>query len=188
MNIDALIKIITHLTKSIEDDYVNLGVKFFDKNNYHFIASRENYIKQFLEILDKEQIDKDDKIVDAGCGVSPIILMLSILGYTNIHGTDIFQPYLRKLDRLLVTETLLTNIDINDYDYSDCKVVYSFVPIKDEQGITRFYQTVINQLSVNSLLIDYSGTFEDVGIDKYIKTIKDKEFDNIELGVIKRIK
>jgi len=187
MNIDALINLITYLTKTIEDDYVKLKLKFFHKKSYHFVASNKRHIRQFIDILDSEGIKKDDKILDAGCGVSPIILILDVLGYTNIHGIDIFQPYLNKLDSLLITEVNLSKIDMFDYDYSDCKVVYSFVPINDEEEMVSFYKKVLNEIPVNGILIDYSGEQIFKKMNKYISTVENKEFEFIETGVIKRL-
>lgn len=142
-----------------ETHYSKYGNKYF-----HFIESSYEHMQALLIMLKKEKISKKDAILDAGCGISPALILLRYLSYSNLHGIDINEIYINLL-RYYISQsmtyanirTTLTTGNLLTTNYKDYKVVYSYMPIKDIELFLKYCTQVINTLSPGSLFIETYG-------------------------------
>lgn len=133
------------------------------KNYYNFIPSGSTYMLALLNIIKREHIKKSDSILDAGCGLSPVLLFLYLHKFSNLKGID----FNRDIIDYLINVNYLNNYDGNNnsfeqkdilkYDYKDHKLIYSYMPIHNTDLYIKYVNQVFNTMSKGSIFVDFYG-------------------------------
>ena len=159
-------------------------MKYYDewgkKNKYDKDMEDWNYTgpKETVAVLKKYALDKDIKILDAGCGTGLVGVELKKFGYTNIDGVDLSQKlldlvpknYYNKLEQIDLNKPL--KIENNFYDVVMCVGTFTFGHVKPP-ALDEFVRVIKNNglicFTVNE------GIYEEYGFDKKIKELSDKK-------------
>ena len=161
--------------KEVEDYYDEWTVE--NKYDKDMVDWKYSGPQETVDIFKKHVLNKDIKILDAGCGTGLVGIELKKNGFQNFDGADFSQ---KMLD--LVPENIYQNlfkidlnkkIDIQDNTYEGITCVGTFTfghvnpPALDE--MVRICKT--------SSLICFTiniGIYEEYGFDKKIKELEDK--------------
>ena len=157
-------------------------MKYYDewgkKNKYDKDMEDWNYTgpKETVAVLKKYALDKDIKILDAGCGTGLVGVELKKFGYANIDGVDLSQKlldlvpknYYNKLEQIDLNKLL--KIENNFYDVVMCVGTFTFGHVKPP-ALDEFVRVIKNNglicFTVNE------GIYEEYGFDKKIKKLSD---------------
>ena len=135
--------------------------------------------KETVSVLKKHALNKNYKILDAGCGTGLVGIELKKLGYLNIEGLDFSQDMLDLIPQGIYKN--LQKVDLNSYlkikddtyDVIICVGTFTFGHVKahalDE----------LIRITKNKGLICFTineGIYEEYGFDKKIKELSDKKF------------
>ena len=134
--------------------------------------------KETVSVLKKHALNKNYKILDAGCGTGLVGIELKKLGYLNIEGLDFSQAMLDLIPQGIYKN--LQKVDLNSYlkikddryDVIICVVTFTFGHVKahalDE----------LIRITKNKGLICFTineGIYKEYGFDKKIKQLSDKK-------------
>lgn len=145
-----------------------------DNDKEHaFIPSPVRYIEVFMRILEDNKIGKEDRILDLGCGISPILSYLVFNGFTNLCGVDNNPLLVEGMSTICRAEDGdLLNMDgelINEI--SEAKVVYMYAPIADIPLYKKVVKDVLKHMSKDSIIVSLYGPTVD--IFRYIRHKKE---------------
>lgn len=111
-----------------------------DRSNPNYVNSFQpgglGRVEFFIDRLLSDKKNFDKSILDAGCGISALLLFLQRVGFQNLNGIDLNKYLLTKMDLLFrvgdnsssVGQHNLLCHDIFTFDYSSFDFIYSFNP------------------------------------------------------------
>ena len=152
-----------------------------DNNKYNKDMVDWNYTapQEVVSILKKYALNKNFKILDAGCGTGLVGIELKKYGYLNIEGVDFSQSMLdlvpqdiyRKIKKIDLNKSLKFKDDM--YDIVMCVGTFTYGHVKPKA------LDELIRITRNGGLICFTineGIYEEYGFDKKIKELSDKGF------------
>ena len=156
-----------------------------DNNKYNKDMVDWNYAapQETVSILRKYALDKNCKILDAGCGTGLVGVELKKYGYSNIEGIDFSQNMLdlvpqniyKKIEKIDLNKPL--KFKNNMYDVVMCVGTFTYGHVKP-QALNE-----IIRITKNKGLICFTineGIYEEYGFDKKIKELTNNKLWNIK--------
>ena len=163
-------------------------MKYYDewskKNKYDKDMVDWNYTgpTETVDVLKKHALNKDVKILDAGCGTGLVGIELKKNGYSNIDGADLSQKllnlvpkgYYNRLEKIDLNKQL--KIENNIYDVVVCVGTFTFGHVRPP-ALEEFVRITKN----NGLLCFTinEGIYEEYGFDKKIKELSSNKSWNV---------
>ena len=151
-----------------------------DNNKYNKDMVDWNYTapQEVVSILKKYALNKNFKILDAGCGTGLVGIELKKYGYLNIEGVDFSQSMLdlvpqdiyRKIEKIDLNKSLKFKEDMYDIVMCVGTFTYGHVKPKALDELIRITKTRgLICFTINE------GIYEDYGFDKKIKELSDSK-------------
>ena len=151
-----------------------------DNNKYNKDMVVWNYTapQETVSILKKYALNKNFKILDAGCGTGLVGIELKKYGYSNIEGIDFSQSMLdlvpqgiyKKIEKIDLNQPL--KFKDNMYDVLMCVGTFTYGHVKPKA------LGELIRITKNRGLICFTineGIYEEYGFDKKIKELSDKK-------------
>ena len=155
-----------------------------DKNKYNkdMVDWKYTAPKETVSVLSKYALNKNSKILDAGCGTGLVGIELKKYGYSNIEGVDFSQSMLdlvpqniyKKIEKIDLNKPL--KFKNNIYDVVMCVGTFTYGHVKPHalNEIIRVTKSKgIICFTVNE------GIYEEYGFDKKMKELTDNKSWNI---------
>ena len=154
-----------------------------NKYNKDMVDWKYTAPQETVSVLSKYALNKNFRILDAGCGTGLVGVELKKIGYTNIHGADLSKKLLnlvpkgiyKKLEQIDLNKFL--NKKSNIYDAVLCVGTFTFGHVKppalDE----------LIRVTKNKGLICFTvneGIYEEYGFDKKIKELSNNKSWNVK--------
>ena len=156
-----------------------------DNNKYNKDMVDWNYTapQETVSVLKKYALNKNSKILDAGCGTGLVGIQLKKYGYLNIEGVDFSQSMLdlvpqniyKKIEKIDLNKPL--KFKNNMYDVVMCVGTFTYGHVKP-QALDE-----IIRITKNKGLICFTvneGIYEEYGFDKKIKELTNNKLWNIK--------
>ena len=156
-----------------------------DNNKYNKDMVDWNYTapQEVVSILKKYALNKNFKILDAGCGTGLVGVELKKYGYLNIEGVDFSQSMLdlvpqniyRKIEKIDLNKSLKFKDDM--YDIVMCVGTFTYGHVKPKA------LDELIRITRNGGLICFTineGIYEEYGFDKKIKELSNNKSWNIK--------
>lgn len=160
-------------TKKVEKNKINTG------KEWHFIPFAPETTAQIVEfIVSKSKIKK---VADFGCGISTLLLMLSLTNRKySLYGVEkqrgifaAFKGLTEKINRTTKSDFYIKKGDITDLSpeyIKDKDLIYAYRPIKDMNEYGTLVDSYFDHMKPGAIFIDiYSGW----GLAKYLKNRPD---------------
>jgi len=151
-----------------------------DNNQYNKDMVDWNYTapKETVSILKKYALNKNYKILDAGCGTGLVGIELKKYGYSNIEGVDFSQSMLdlvpqgiyKKIEKIDLNKPLKFKDDM--YDVLMCVGTFTYGHVKPKA------LDELIRITKNTGLICFTineGIYEEYGFDNKIKELSDNK-------------
>ena len=155
-----------------------------DNNKYNKDMVDWNYTapQETVSVLRKYTLNKNSKILDAGCGTGLVGIELKKYDYSNIEGVDFSQSMLdlipqniyQKIEKIDLNKPLIFKNNI--YDVVMCVGTFTYGHVKPHA------LDEIIRITKNKGLICFTineGIYEEYGFDKKIKELTDNKSWNI---------
>ena len=160
-------------------------MKYYDewgiKNKYDQDMVDWNYTgpKESVNVFKKYALNKNIKILDAGCGTGLVGVELKKYNYLNIDGTDLSKKlldlvpkgYYKKLEQTDLNKPI--NADDNTYGGILCVGTFTYGHVKP-QALDEFIRITADKGLICFTINE--GIYEKYGFDKKIKELSDKSF------------
>ena len=160
-------------------------MKYYDewgiKNKYDQDMVVWNYTgpKESVNVFKKYALNKNIKILDAGCGTGLVGAELKKYNYLNIVGADLSKKlldlvpkgYYKKLEQTDLNKPI--NADNNTYGGILCVGTFTYGHVKP-QALDEFIRITANKGLICFTINE--GIYEKYGFDKKIKELSDKAF------------
>ena len=156
-----------------------------DNNKYNKDMVDWNYTapQETVSVLKKYALNKNSKILDAGCGTGLVGIQLKKYGYLNIEGVDFSQSMLDLVPQNIYKK--IKKIDLNKplkfknniYDIVMCVGTFTYGHVKPHA------LDEIIRITKNKGLICFTineGIYEKYGFDNKIKELSDNKSWNIK--------
>jgi ubiquinone/menaquinone biosynthesis C-methylase UbiE len=156
-----------------------------DNNKYNKDMVDWNYTapQETVSVLKKYALNKNSKILDAGCGTGLVGIQLKKYGYLNIEGVDFSQSMLDLVPQNIYKK--IKKIDLNKplkfknniYDIVMCVGTFTYGHVKPHA------LDEIIRITRNKGLICFTvneGIYEEYGFDKKIKELTNNKLWNIK--------
>ena len=156
-----------------------------DNNKYNKDMVDRNYTapQETVSVLKKYALNKNSKILDAGCGTGLVGIQLKKYGYLNIEGVDFSQSMLDLVPQNIYKK--IKKIDLNKplkfknniYDVVMCVGTFTY-----GHGKPHALDEII-RITKNKGLICFTineGIYEEYGFDKKIKELTNNKLWNIK--------
>ena len=156
-----------------------------DNNKYNKDMVDWNYTapQETVSVLKKYALNKNSKILDAGCGTGLVGIQLKKYGYLNIEGVDFSQSMLdlvpqniyQKIEKIDLNKPL--KFKNNIYDVVMCVGTFTYGHVKPHA------LDEIIRITKNKGLICFTvneGIYEEYGFDKKIKELTNNKLWNIK--------
>ena len=156
-----------------------------DNNKYNKDMVDWNYIapQETVSVLKKYALNKNSKILDAGCGTGLVGIQLKKYGYLNIEGVDFSQSMLdlvpqniyKKIEKIDLNKPL--KFKNNIYDVVMCVGTFTYGHVKPHA------LDEIIRITKNKGLICFTvneGIYEEYGFDKKIKELTNNKLWNVK--------
>ena len=130
-----------------------------DDTSYDFISSNNAHVEKGVKVA-KSFLTKDDLIIDAGCGVSPLLLSLQQLGYKNLAGIEYSEQLISLFRRFTTSDVEMYQGDLANPSkqmlelYGKAKLIYSYVPIRDGELYKKYMDTVYNAIPDGAYIVE----------------------------------
>ena len=156
-----------------------------DNNKYNKDMVDWNYTapQETVAVLKKYALNKNVRILDAGCGTGLVGIELKKFGYSFVEGVDFSQNMLdlvpQGVYKNLQKIDLNSNLKFNDniYDVVICVGTFTFGHVKP-QALDELIRIIKNKglicFTVNE------GIYEEYGFDKKIKELSDNNQWNVK--------
>ena len=149
-----------------------------DMVDWNYTAPQET-----VSVLKKYALNKNSKILDAGCGTGLVGIQLKKYGYLNIEGVDFSQSMLdlvpqniyQKIEKIDLNKPLKYKNNI--YDIVMCVGTFTYGHVKPHA------LDEIIRITKNKGLICFTvneGIYEEYGFDKKIKELTNNKLWNIK--------
>ena len=156
-----------------------------DNNKYNKDMVDWNYTapQETVSVLRKYTLNKNSKILDAGCGTGLVGIELKKYGYSNIQGVDFSQSMLdlvpqniyQKIEKIDLNKPLIFKNNI--YDVVMCVGTFTYGHVKPHA------LDEIIRITKNKGLICFTineGIYEEYGFDKKIKELTNNKLWNVK--------
>ena len=156
-----------------------------DNNKYNKDMVDWNYTapQETVSVLKKYALDKNSKILDAGCGTGLVGIELKKYDYSNIEGVDFSQSMLDLIPQNIYQK--IEKIDLNKplkfknniYDVVMCVGTFTYGHVKPHA------LDEIIRITKNKGLICFTineGIYEEYGFDKKIKELTNNKLWNVK--------
>jgi len=156
-----------------------------DNNKYNKDMVDWNYTapQETVSVLRKYALDKNSKILDAGCGTGLVGIELKKYDYSNIEGVDFSQSMLDLVPQNIYKK--IQKIDLNKplkfknniYDVVMCVGTFTYGHVKPHA------LDEIIRITKNKGLICFTineGIYEEYGFDKKIKELTNNKLWNVK--------
>ena len=168
-------------TEEIMKYYDNWG----EKNKYDQDMINWNYTgpKETVTVFKKYALNKEIKILDAGCGTGLVGIELKKYDYLNIDGADLSKKlldlvpkgYYNKLEQVDLNKPL--DKESNIYDAVMCVGTFTFGHVKPH-ALNEFIRITKNKGLICFTINE--GIYEEYGFDKKIKELSDNNQWNVK--------
>jgi len=159
-------------------DWTNNNKYNKDMVDWNYTAPQET-----VSVLRKYALNKNSKILDAGCGTGLVGIQLKKYGYLNIEGVDFSQSMLdlvpqniyQKIEKIDLNKPL--KFKNNIYDVVMCVGTFTYGHVKPHA------LDEIIRITKNKGLICFTvneGIYEEYGFDKKIKELTNNKLWNIK--------
>ena len=149
-----------------------------DMVDWNYTAPQET-----VSVLKKYALNKNSKILDAGCGTGLVGIQLKKYGYANVEGVDFSQSMLnlvpqgiyKKIEKIDLNKPL--KFKNNIYDIVMCVGTFTYGHVKPHA------LDEIIRITRNKGLICFTvneGIYEEYGFDKKIKELTNNKLWNIK--------
>ena len=155
------------------------------KNKYNQDMVDLNYVapKETVLLLNKYALNRESKILDAGCGTGLVGIELKKYGYSNIEGVDFSQNMLdliprniyKKIEKVDLNKPLKFNT--NMYDAVTCVGTFTYGHVKP-QALDELIRIIKNRGLICFTINE--GVYEKYGFDNKIKELTKDKFWNIK--------
>jgi len=155
------------------------------KNKYNQDMIDLNYVapKEIVSVVKKYVLDKNCKILDAGCGTGLVGIELIKSGYSNIYGVDFSQNMLdlipkniyKKIEKVDLNKPLKFNT--NMYDVVTCVGTFTYGHVKSH-ALDELIRITKNRGFICFTINE--GIYEKYGFDRKIKELTNKRSWNIK--------
>ena len=152
------------------------------KNKYNQDMVDLNYVapKETVSLLKKYALNRESKILDAGCGTGLVGIELKKCGYSNIRGVDFSQDMLD-----LIPKGTYNKIDLNKplkfetnmYDVVMCVGTFTYGHVKP-QALNELIRITKNKGLICFTINE--GIYEEYGFDNKIKELSDNKLWNVK--------
>jgi len=158
-------------------------MKYYDewgiKNKYDQDMVDWNYTgpKETVNVFKKYALNKNIKILDAGCGTGLVGVELKKYNYLNIDGADLSKKLLDLVPKGYYKKLIQTdlnkpiNVDDNTYGGILCVGTFTYGHVKP-QALDEFIRIAVNKSLICFTINE--GIYEEYGFDKKIKELSDK--------------
>ena len=156
-----------------------------DNNKYNKDMVDWNYTapQETVSVLRKYTLNKNSKILDAGCGTGLVGIELKKYDYSNIEGVDFSQSMLdlipqniyQKIEKIDLNKPLIFKNNI--YDVVMCVGTFTYGHVKPHA------LDEIIRITKNKGLICFTineGIYEDYGFDRKIKELTNNKLWNVK--------
>ena len=156
-----------------------------DNNKYNKDMVDWNYTapQETVKVLKKYVLDKNFKILDAGCGTGLVGIELKKYGYSNIEGIDFSQNMLdlvpqnvyKKIEKIDLNKTL--KYKNNTYDAIMCVGTFTYGHVKPHA------LDELIRITKSKGLICFTvneGIYEEYGFDDKIKELSNNKYWNVK--------
>ena len=149
-----------------------------DMINWKYAAPEET-----VSILKKYALNKNCKILDAGCGTGLVGIELKKCGYSNIEGVDFSQNMLdlvpqdiyKKIEKIDLNKFL--KFKNNAYDVVMCVGTFTYGHVKP-QALDELIRITKNRGLICFTINE--GIYKEYGFDNKIKELSDKKSWNVK--------
>jgi len=159
-------------------DWTNNNKYNKDMVDWNYTAPQET-----VSVLMKYALDKNSKILDAGCGTGLVGIELKKYDYSNIEGVDFSQSMLdlvpqniyKKIEKIDLNKPL--KFKNNIYDVVMCVGTFTYGHVKPHA------LDEIIRITKNKGLICFTineGIYKEYGFDKKIKRLSDNKLWNVK--------
>ena len=149
-----------------------------DMVDWNYIAPQET-----VKVLKKYALNKNFKILDAGCGTGLVGIELKKYGYSNIEGIDFSQNMLdlvpqsvyKKIEKIDLNNTL--EFKDNTYDVVMCVGTFTYGHVKPHA------LDELIRITKSKGLICFTineGIYEEYGFDDKIKELSNNKYWNVK--------
>ena len=158
-------------------------MKYYDewgiKNKYDQDMVDWNYTgpKETVNVFKKYALNKNIKILDAGCGTGLVGVELKKYNYLNIDGADLSKKLLDLVPKGYYKKLIQTdlnkpiNVDDNTYGGILCVGTFTYGHVKPH-ALDEFIRIAANKSLICFTINE--GIYEEYGFDKKIKELSDK--------------
>ena len=158
-------------------------MKYYDewgiKNKYDQDMVDWNYTgpKETVNVFKKYALNKNIKILDAGCGTGLVGVELKKYNYLNIDGADLSKKLLNLVPKGYYKKLIQTdlnkpiNVDDNTYGGILCVGTFTYGHVKPH-ALDEFIRIAANKSLICFTINE--GIYEEYGFDKKIKELSDK--------------
>ena len=158
-------------------------MKYYDewgiKNKYDQDMVDWNYTgpKETVNVFKKYALNKNIKILDAGCGTGLVGVELKKYNYLNIVGADLSKKLLDLVPKGYYKKLIQTdlnkpiNVDDNTYGGILCVGTFTYGHVKP-QALDEFIRIAVNKSLICFTINE--GIYEEYEFDKKIKELSDK--------------
>jgi len=156
-----------------------------DNNKYNKDMIEWNYTapKETVNVLKKYVLNKNFKILDAGCGTGLVGIELKKFGYLHVEGIDFSQDMLdlapEGIYKNLQKADLNLNLKFKDdtYDSIVCVGTFTYGHVK-AHALDELIRITKNKGFICFTINE--GIYKEYGFDKKIKELTDNEFWNVK--------
>ena len=155
------------------------------KNKYNQDMVDLNYVapKETVLLLKKHVLNRESKILDAGCGTGLVGIELTKCAYTNIEGVDFSQDMLDLIPKDIYKKTEKVDLnkplkfETNKYDVVMCVGTFTYGHVKPKA------LDELIRITKNKGLICFTineGIYEEYGFDNKIKELSENKLWNVK--------
>lgn len=155
------------------------------KSMWGFVPSYISYIVDAVDVINLSDLTYDSKIVDAGCGISQLLMLLSIYGFKHLYGIEyqerlvnifstMFERSCGNKEHKVYHGDLLARTGKHIELYREANMVYSYMPIESDEGYAKYMRKVCNNVPLGCIVMDFYGPiYEVMNCDSRFKMMDD---------------
>ena len=156
-----------------------------DNNKYNKDMIEWNYTapKETVNVLKKYVLNKNFKILDAGCGTGLVGIELKKFGYLYVEGIDFSQDMLDLVPKGIYKNLQKVDLNLNlkfkddTYDSIVCVGTFTYGHVK-AHALDELIRITKNKGFICFTINE--GIYKEYGFDKKIKELTDNEFWNVK--------